>query len=118
MVILILEMEELMGKENIVLTILMIVALIIILIGVGIFLGKIVGEMGKFMKKEKIISIILKVIALIIILIGVIVFLEYKLWENRGYDFEVYLRIFVPILVLGFSGTLYGLAALLNKDKQ
>lgn len=70
------------------------------------------------MKKEKIISIILKVIAVIIILIGIGVFIEYRLWQESIYDFSVYLKIFVPILVLGFSGTLYGLATLLNQDKK
>ena len=70
------------------------------------------------MKKEKIISIILKVIAVIIILIGVGVFFEYRLWQESIYDFYVYLKIFVPILVLGFSGTLWGIAILLNKPKK
>ena len=70
------------------------------------------------MKKEKIISIILKVIAVIIILIGIGVFFEYRLWQESIYDFYVYLKIFVPILVLGFSSTLWGIAALLNKSKK
>lgn len=70
------------------------------------------------MKKEKIISIILKVIALIIILIGIGVFFEYRLWQESIYDFYVYLKIFVPILVLGFSSTLWGIATLRNKPKK
>ncbi len=70
------------------------------------------------MKKEKIISIILKVIAVIIILIGIGVFFEYRLWQESIYDFYVYLKIFVPILVLGFSSTLWGIATLLNKSKK
>ena len=70
------------------------------------------------MKKEKIISIILKVIAVIIILIGIGVFFEYRLWHESIYDFYVYLKIFVPILVLGFSSTLWGIATLLNKSKK
>ena len=69
-------------------------------------------------KKEKIISIILKVIAVIIILIGIGVFFEYRLWQESIYDFYVYLKIFVPILVLGFSSTLWGIATLLNKSKK
>ena len=69
------------------------------------------------MKKEKVISVILKIIALVIILIGVCVFIEYRLWKETNTDFSVYLKTFVPILVLGFSGTLYGIAILLNKDK-
>ena len=70
------------------------------------------------MKKEKIMAIILKIIAVIIILIGIGVFFEYRLWKESIYDFNVYLKIFVPILVLGFSGTLWGLATLLNKGKE
>ena len=70
------------------------------------------------MKKEEIISIILKVIAVIIILIGIGVFFEYRLWQESIYDFYVYLKIFVPILVLGFSSTLWGIATLLNKPKK
>ncbi len=70
------------------------------------------------MKKEEIISIILKVIAVIIILIGIGVFFEYRLWQESIYDFYVYLKIFVPILVLGFSSTLWGIATLLNKSKK
>lgn len=70
------------------------------------------------MKKTRIITIILRIIAIIIILIGISVFMEYKLWENRHTDFGTYLRTFVPILVLGFSGTLFGLAELLNKNPK
>ena len=70
------------------------------------------------MKKEKIMAIILKIIAVIIILIGIGVFFEYRLWKESIYDFNVYLKIFVSILVLGFSGTLWGLATLLNKGKE
>ena len=69
---------------------------------------------GKMMRKEQIVAIVLKVIALIIILIGVRVFIEYRLWS----DSTGYLKAFVPILVLGFSGTLYGLATLLNKNRN
>lgn len=69
------------------------------------------------MKKEKIISVILNIIALVIFVIGASVFVEYRLWKESITDFSVYLKTFVPILVLGFSGTLYGIATLLNKDK-
>lgn len=69
------------------------------------------------MKKKKIVSIALTILATIIILIGVGVFIEYRLWKESTSDFSTYLKIFVPILVLGFSGILYGLATLLNKDK-
>lgn len=69
------------------------------------------------MKKEKIISVILKIIAVIIIIIGASVFVEFRLWKESITDFSVYLKTFVPILVLGFSGTVYGIATLLNKDK-
>lgn len=69
------------------------------------------------MKKEIIISVILKIIALVIVIIGVSAFIEYRLWEETITDFSVYLKTFVPILVLGFSGTLYGISTLLNKDK-
>lgn len=69
------------------------------------------------MKKEKIISIVLKIMSVVIILIGASVFIEYRLWRESIADFSVYLKTFIPILVLGFSGTLYGIATLLNKDK-
>lgn len=69
------------------------------------------------MKKEKIISIVLKIMSVVIILIGASVFIEYRLWRESITDFSVYLKTFIPILVLGFSGTLYGIATLLNKDK-
>ena len=69
------------------------------------------------MKKEKIISVILKIIALVIVIIGVSIFIEYRLLEETITDFSVYLKTFVPILVLGFSGALYGISTLLNKDK-
>lgn len=69
------------------------------------------------MKKNKIVSIMLKVIAIIIILIGVYTFIEYGLWRDLSSDFSVYLKTFLPILVLGFSGTLYGLSILLDNKK-
>ena len=69
------------------------------------------------MKEGKIISSILNVIAIIIILLGFYVFIDYRLWKRPTTDFVIYLKIFVPILVLGFSCTLYGIASLLNKDK-
>ena len=69
------------------------------------------------MKKEKIISTVLKIMSVVIILIGASVFIEYRLWRESITDFSVYLKTFIPILVLGFSGTLYGIATLLNKDK-
>lgn len=59
----------------------------------------------------------LKVIAIIIILIGVYTFIEYGLWRDLSSDFSVYLKTFLPILVLGFSGTLYGLSILLDNKK-
>jgi len=68
------------------------------------------------MKKDKLISKILKVTALIIILIGIYVFLDYKLWKEVYTDFQIYLKTFVSILVLGFSGTLYGIATLIEKN--
>lgn len=69
------------------------------------------------MKKEKIISNILNIIAVIIIFLGFYVFINYRLWRRPTTDFAIYLKIFIPILVLGFSGTLCGIASLLNKDK-
>lgn len=70
------------------------------------------------MQKEKMVSIILKIVTIIIILIGISVFVEYKLWEEANTDFKFYLKVFVSILVLGFSGTLYGMAMLLDKNKK
>jgi len=72
------------------------------------------------MKKEKIISIILKIIAIVILLYGVWRFYDWHLWEP-GYPTKEptwsTTKVFLPILTLGFSGTLYGIATLLNKDK-
>lgn len=69
------------------------------------------------MKKNKIVSTVLKVISMIIILIGTYTFVEYRLWRDLSTDFSVYLKIFLPILVLGFSGTLYGISILLDNNK-
>ena len=66
------------------------------------------------MKKEKIISIILKGLAILILFIGLYGFLEYRLWKWDADSMGVYL----PILVFGFSGTLFGIAALLDKNKK
>ncbi len=66
------------------------------------------------MKKEKTISIILKGISILILFIGLYGFLEYRLWKWSTGSMRVYL----PILVFGFSGTLFGIAALLDKNKK
>lgn len=68
--------------------------------------------------KEKTISTILKIMAVIIFIIGVCTFFKHHLWRESYTDFFTYLKTFLPILVLGFSGTLYGLATLINKDKK
>ncbi|MCH5167053.1 MAG: hypothetical protein J1F35_04085 [Erysipelotrichales bacterium] len=56
-------------------------------------------------------------IAVLIIIIGAEMFYELRLWDARARvnSAELY---FFPISVLGFSGTLYGIATLLdNKTK-
>lgn len=68
------------------------------------------------MKKNKVVSIILKIIAIIIILIGIKVFVEYRLWKETSSNFSAYLKTFLPISVLGFSGILYGISTLLEKE--
>ena len=69
------------------------------------------------MNKEKIISIVLKIISVLILLYGIWKFYDWRLWEDMKNDFGNIVQIFLPISVLGFSGTLYGIATLLNKDK-
>lgn len=69
------------------------------------------------MNKEKIISIVLKIISVLILLYGMWIFYDWRLWKNMRTDFGNILQIFLPISVLGFSGILYGIATLLNKDK-
>lgn len=69
------------------------------------------------MKKNKIVAIILKVLAIIIILIGLWNLIEYRVWAPNAVTFHTYLKIFIPICTLGFSGTLYGIATLLEQIK-
>ena len=69
------------------------------------------------MNKEKNISIVLKIISVLILLYGIWKFYDWRLWEDMKNDFGNIVQIFLPISVLGFSGTLYGIATLLNKDK-
>lgn len=70
------------------------------------------------MKKDKIVSKVLKIIAIIIILIGLWVFFDLRLYRKNYYsDFTYEFKIYLPILVLGFSSTLYGIATLLEKNK-
>ncbi len=66
------------------------------------------------MKKEKTISIILKGISILILFIGLYGFLEYRLWKWDADSMKIYL----PILVFGFSGTLFGIATLLDRNKK
>ena len=66
------------------------------------------------MKKEKTVSIILKGIAILIVLMGIYDFFEYRLWK----DSTTFMNVYLPILVLGFSGTLLGIAVLLDKNKK
>ena len=70
------------------------------------------------MKIKNIISIILVVLAGIIVIIGLSVFNKYRLWKEPRSDFQIYLKTFIPILVIGFSGTLCGIATLIYKDKK
>ena len=65
--------------------------------------------------KPKAVSILLKVFATIIVLIVILVFFDQRLWKESVYDFHYNLKVYLPILVLGFSGTLYGLATILEK---
>ena len=53
----------------------------------------------------------------LILLYGMWIFYDWRLWKNMRTDFGNILQIFLPISVLGFSGILYGIATLLNKDK-
>ena len=66
------------------------------------------------MKKNKIISIILKVISVFVLLYGSYHFCYWKLWEEQIADLFVELQIILPVLILGMSGCLYGIATLLD----
>lgn len=70
------------------------------------------------MNKNKIISIILKVIAVYIVLHGLWIFYDNRLWRVSTTTYSTYLKIFLPFLTLGFSAILYGIATLLDNNKQ
>lgn len=68
------------------------------------------------MKKDKIISKILKIISIGILLYGLWIFYDWRLWKDSfNSTLETELKILLPILTFGFSGTLYGIATLLEK---
>jgi len=68
------------------------------------------------MKKDKIISKILKIISIGILLYGLWVFCDWRLWrEALNSSLATELKILLPILTFGFSGSLYGIATLLEK---
>ena len=71
------------------------------------------------MKKNKIISKILKIIAIGILLYGAWLFYDWRLWkEVMNSTIGTFLKLFLTILVFGFSGTLYGLATLLTSHEK
>jgi len=71
------------------------------------------------MKKDKRISKVLKLISIAILLYGIWIFYDWRLWkEVLNSSLGTELKILIPILTFGFSGTLYGIATLLNKDKK
>ena len=41
-----------------------------------------------------------------------------RLWRVSTTTYSAYLKIFLPFLTLGFSATLYGIATLLDNNKQ
>lgn len=70
------------------------------------------------MKKKIIIVTILKLIALFILGYGLWIFIDWRLWRDMTTNMGDLLQIFLPIVVLGFSGCLYGIASLLVKNNE
>ena len=70
------------------------------------------------MKKDIMIANILKLIALFILGYGAWIFIDWRLWRNMTTNMGDMLQIFLPIIVLGFFGALYGIACLLVKDNK
>ena len=71
---------------------------------------------GSIMKKDKTISKILKIISVGILLYGLWIFYDWRLWrEALNSTLATELKILLPILTFGFSGSLYGIATLLEK---
>jgi len=64
---------------------------------------------------KKTISKLLKLIILIMILIYLWVIYDMHLYNGTYSDFKYYLEVFLPLLVLGFSGVLYSLSILIEK---
>lgn len=61
----------------------------------------------------------LKFFAVIIILIAIYVFIDLQLWINEhSYDVANLCKVFLPIMALGFSGTLYGIATLIEMKQK
>lgn len=58
---------------------------------------------------------LLKVIAFLVFIYGVYVFVDFRLWKESASDFNLYMRIFLPIIVIGFSTTIYGISCLMEK---
>jgi len=59
----------------------------------------------------------LKAISILILIYGIYVFLDFRLWKDSTSDFSLYMKTFLPILVVGFSTTIYGISCLLEKKK-
>lgn len=70
------------------------------------------------MKKDIIIANVLKLIALLILGYGAWIFLDWRLWRDMTTNMGNLLQIFLPIVVLGFSGCLYGIAYLIVKNNK
>lgn len=68
-------------------------------------------------KKRRIFSKVLKCCSLIIILFFMWNVYDLVLWKPAKSDFDVYMRTFLPILTIGFSGSLYGIALLLDNNE-
>lgn len=66
------------------------------------------------MNKNRVI-IILKSIVVAIVLIYLWVIYDADLYKGAYNDFDYVFEVFLPILVLGFTGIIYGIIALLKK---
>ena len=63
--------------------------------------------------KDKIWIYGLRFVGLFIIFVGIYCFFDCKLYAVPQTNFQVYLRIFLPILVIGISSILFGISKII-----
>lgn len=70
------------------------------------------------MTKQQIVSYFLKAFSICILLIGIYVSIKYKLFKEHFDYFYESMQVYLPILVLGSAGSLYGIAVLLDSSAK